>query len=58
VELDASFNKALPLLKSGYLTAEQQTAARRILRAAALTYLASSLAGLLNFWRWLQVIRR
>jgi Zn-dependent membrane protease YugP len=58
VELDASFNKALPLLKSGYLTAQQQTAARRILRAAALTYLASSLAGLLNFWRWLQVIRR
>ena len=58
VELDASFKKALPLLKSGYLTPEQYADARRILRAAAFTYLAASLAGLLNFWRWLQVMRR
>ena len=58
VELDASFKKALPLLQSGYLTERQQTGARRILRAAALTYLASSLAGLLNFWQWLRVLRR
>jgi hypothetical protein len=58
VELDASFKKALPLLKSGYLTPQQYAGAERILRAAALTYLASSLAGLLNFWQWLRVIRR
>jgi Zn-dependent membrane protease YugP len=58
VELDASFKKALPLLKSGYLTEQQQDAAVRILRAAALTYLAASLAGLLNFWQWLRVLRR
>jgi uncharacterized protein len=58
VELDASFKKALPLLKSGYLTEQQQIGAMRILRAAALTYLASSLAGLLNFWQWLRVLRR
>ncbi len=58
VELDASFKKALPLLKAGYLTADQHRAAERILRAAALTYLSASLAGLLNFWRWLRVIRR
>jgi len=58
VELDASFNKALPLLKSGYLEKAQYKPAERILKAAALTYFAGSLAGLLNFWRWLSVIRR
>jgi uncharacterized protein len=58
VELDASFKKALPLLESGYLTPEQHHGAKRILRAAAMTYLASSLAGLLNFWQWLKVLRR
>lgn len=58
VELDASFRKALPLLKSGYLTPEQYQGANRILRAAAFTYLSASLAGLLNFWHWLQVLKR
>lgn len=58
VELDASFRKALPLLRSGYLEPHQVAAARRILRAAAWTYVAASLAGLLNFWRWLAVLRR
>ena len=58
VEWDASFNKALPLLKAGYLSPAQQRGAERILRAAALTYLSASLAGLLNFWRWLQVLKR
>ncbi|MET0029654.1 MAG: zinc metallopeptidase [Candidatus Thiodiazotropha sp.] len=57
VEFDASFKKALPLLKSGYLTDQQQVGAKRILRAAALTYLAASLAGLLNFWQWIRVFR-
>jgi Zn-dependent membrane protease YugP len=32
--------------------------ARSILRAAAWTYVAASLATLLNFWRWLAVLRR
>ncbi len=58
VELDASFKKALPLLKSGYLEPKQYQAAQRILRAASLTYLSASLAGLLNFWQWLRVVRR
>ncbi len=58
VELDASFKKALPLLESGYLEPRQHAGAKRILRAAALTYLASSLAGLLNFWQWLRLLRR
>ncbi len=58
VELDASFNKALPILESGYLKPEQIPAARQILRAAAWTYVAASLASLLNFWRWLAILRR
>ena len=58
VELDASFNKALPLLSSGYLSERQIPAARKILRAAALTYVAGSLASLLNFWRWIAILRR
>jgi len=51
VEIDASFNKALPLLKTGYLNPQQLPAARKILKAAAWTYVAGSLASLLNFWR-------
>lgn len=58
VEMDASFNKALPLLENGYLDESQYRPARQILRAAAWTYVAASLAGLLNFWRWLQVLHR
>ena len=58
VELDASFRKALPVLEAGYLEQEQVPAARRILRAAAWTYVAASLAGLLSFWRWLAILRR
>lgn len=58
VELDASFRKALPLLEDGYLTPAQRPAARRILRAAAWTYVAGSLASLLNLWAWLRVLRR
>lgn len=58
VEIDASFRKALPLLESGYLSEQQKPAARSILRAAAWTYVAASLASLLNFWRWLAVLKR
>ena len=58
VELDASFKKALPLLSSGYLSEQQIPAARSILRAAAWTYVAGSLASLLNFWRWIALLRR
>jgi hypothetical protein len=31
---------------------------RHILLACAFTYLASSMAGLLNFWRWFRFLRR
>ena len=58
VETDASFNKALPILAAGYVDAEDMPKVRRILRAAALTYLAGSLASLLNLWRWIAILRR
>jgi len=58
VEGDASFGKALPILRSGYIDEQKYPAARRILRACALTYVAASLAGLLNFWRWMRLLRR
>lgn len=58
VEIDASFKKALPLLASGYLEPRQVPAARSILRAAAWTYVAASLSSLLNFWRWMALLRR
>ncbi len=59
VEWDASFGKALPVLKAGkYISDKEYVAAKSVLRAAALTYVASSLASLLNLWRWIAVFRR
>ena len=58
-ELDASFNRAMPLLSSGdYIPTEDIPAARKILLACALTYVANALMGLLNVWRWIRVLRR
>jgi Zn-dependent membrane protease YugP len=59
VEWDASFGKALPVLQQGgYIHPRDENIIRKILKAAALTYVASSLASLLNLWRWLRVLRR
>ena len=58
VEFDASFNRALPILERGYLKDEDVPRARRILTACALTYFAASLASLLNFWRWIRILKR
>jgi len=58
VEWDASFRRALPILEQGYISKREQRQARTILTAAALTYVAGSLAGLLNLWRWLAILRR
>lgn len=59
VELDASYRKALPILEEGnYLHDGDLPHARRILKAAALTYVAGSLASLLNLGRWIAVLRR
>ncbi len=59
VEFDASYGKALPILREGeYLHEGDLEHAQRILRAAALTYVAGSLASLLNLGRWIAVLRR
>jgi len=59
VELDASYGKALPILQEGnYLHDGDQQHAKKILKAAALTYVAGSLASLLNLGRWIAVFRK
>lgn len=59
VEYDASFNRALPLLKDGdYLDKKDLRRARRILTACALTYVSASLSSLFNLWKWFSGIRR
>jgi Zn-dependent membrane protease YugP len=58
MELDASFNRALPILVSGrYLPTEDIPAARSVLKAAAYTYVAGSLIQILNLFRFLRYIR-
>lgn len=58
-EFDASFNRALPILSTGkYIPDEDIPAARRILLACALTYVANALVSLLNIWRWIRILRR
>jgi len=59
VEFDASFNRALPILSEGeYLSPSTIPIAKKILTAAALTYVSASLSSLLNFYRWFLILRR
>jgi uncharacterized protein len=55
-EFDASFKKALPVLKN-YLPPEEMSGARSVLKAAAFTYVAGALVSLLNVARWLRILR-
>jgi Zn-dependent membrane protease YugP len=58
-EFDASFGRALPLLKQqDVLYAADERHARRLLAAAAMTYVAASLMSLLNVARWIAILRR
>ena len=58
VEFDASFRRALPVLKAGrYIGDRDMPAARKILRAAAFTYVAAAAMSLLDVMRWLRVLR-
>lgn len=58
-ELDASFSRALPMLEKGEILKPVDVPhARRLLKAAAFTYLAASLASLLNIARWWALLRR
>jgi hypothetical protein len=58
-EFDASFGRALPILKEhNILKKADRPHARRLLTAAALTYVAASLMSLLNIARWWAILRR
>lgn len=58
-EIDASFNRALPMLEQHQLLHDgDEPHARKLLRAAAMTYVAASLMSLLNIARWWAILRR
>lgn len=58
-EFDASFARALPMLdKHKVLKNVDRPHARKLLQAAALTYVSASLMSLLNIARWLAILRR
>ncbi|NKB98597.1 MAG: peptidase [Pseudomonadales bacterium] len=58
-ELDASFGKALPVLREGkYIAPGEEVIVQKILRAAAMTYVAAALADVLNLARWAAMLLR
>ncbi len=58
-EIDASFGRALPMLeKHNILHAADKPYARKLLQAAAYTYVSASLMSLLNIARWWAILRR
>ena len=58
VEFDASFKRALPILAGGrYIPDADLPAARSILLAAALTYVAAAAMSVINIFRWLRFLR-
>jgi len=58
-EFDASFGRALPLLaEQNILKSVDEPHARKLLKAAALTYVSASLMSLLNIARWWAILRR
>ncbi len=57
-EFDASFGKALPVLKAGgYVSEEDLEPIRKLLMAAALTYVSAAAARVLNVVRFLRFLR-
>jgi uncharacterized protein len=58
VEIDASFKRALPILEAGQFMPEaHMPAARKVLRAAALTYVSAALISLIDVTRLIRVMR-
>ena len=58
-EFNASFARALPMLDAHRILKDvDRPHARRLLTAAALTYVSASLASLLNIARWWAILRR
>ena len=59
IEFDASFSKALPLLREGkYISQSNEKAVSQILKAASLTYVSAALADILNLGRWIIILSR
>ena len=59
VEFDASFKRALPLLKkNNVLLPVDYKYSHKLLTAASLTYVSASLMSLLNIARWIAILRR
>ena len=59
IEFDASFSKALPLLREGkYVSQSNEKAVSHILKAASLTYVSAALADILNLGRWIVLLSR
>ncbi|MCQ3829380.1 zinc metallopeptidase [Microbulbifer elongatus] len=56
-EYDASFNKALPILREGYLPEHLLSKAHSVLKACALTYVAGALLDVIRLWRWIRFFR-
>ena len=58
-EFNASFARALPMLDEHRILKQvDRPHARRLLTAAALTYVSASLMSLLNIARWIAILRR
>jgi Zn-dependent membrane protease YugP len=58
-EFDASYGRALPILdKHNILISVDRPHARRLLTAAAMTYVSASLMSLVNIARWWAILRR
>lgn len=58
-EFDASFGRAMPLIRQhDILRREDIPRARKLLTAAALTYVSQALQSLLNIARWWAILRR
>ena len=56
--IGCELQKGAAILGAGYISNAQLGPSKIILRAAALTYVAGTLMQLLNFWRWIAVLRR
>ena len=58
-EFDASFGRAMPMLEEqGVIYEKDVRHARKLLKAAAMTYVSASLMSLLNIARWWAILRR
>jgi Zn-dependent membrane protease YugP len=55
-EFDASFKRALPIL-AHFIRPDDLKGARKVLGAAAFTYVAAAFASLINVGRWLRILR-